>query len=142
MTKSRFQLSRMPIAATAAICGIMALVGMAAATFAYVSTPEVRSVRSLVDGTIVEESKFIYLFSAPLFLILSFSIMTYYAIKWDEFAGTIAKAEQFYKEQFHSFRNVDFSKWYYVACIGWCALQGMPLFHAIYRSISVVNGTF
>src|ERR1700730_4296289 len=121
MTKPRCQLSRMPMAISAAICGIMALVGIAAAIFAYVSTPEMQRVSSPVDGAMVETNKLLYLSVGPIFLIFSFSIMTYYTIVWDDFSRRIAKAEQVYKEHFHSFRNVDFSKWFYAACIGWCA---------------------
>jgi len=110
-------LSRVPIATSAAICGVMAIASVVAVSFAYFRTPEVLSIPIVGDHITITQSKMHYLLAPPLFSMILFSILAYYTFRWIELSRQIAQIAQIYRERFVMLRHINISILYKVSCI-------------------------
>jgi hypothetical protein len=136
-------LSRTPATIAAIICGIMAAVGIAAAIYADINTPEIHDVQIYNENHVLRtESKGLYLFAPIVFLVLLFVILAYYALRWSRFARRSEAIEKFYKARFEILKVINLSVLFKIVFASFCVFQAGALLQALYRCGTLLNKSF
>ena len=127
-------LSRRPMMFSAIGCGVMAIIGLVAATFTYMHTNGVDGISIYADSKLERvESKELYIFVFPVFQIFVFFMLALPAFRWDNFIRKSVEREMYWKEKQSSLREINIPVLYKTVCISLFVVGAILLVVNIYR---------